>query len=106
MGWEQRGSSTFFYQKRRVGGRVVSNYLGRGEWVAAAAALLQHDQRERERERVWALQTIGEAEAATAAAIVALHDLDRIARAAVRAALIEDGFHERKGEWRRRRGGA
>ena len=31
MGWEQRGNNLYYYRKVRVGSRVKSTYVGRGE---------------------------------------------------------------------------
>ena len=30
MGWETRGNGTYYYRKVRRGGRVCSEYVGRG----------------------------------------------------------------------------
>jgi len=31
MGWEQRGTASYYYRKERDGSRVKSTYVGRGE---------------------------------------------------------------------------
>lgn len=31
MAWEKRGNRSYFYQKKRIGGKVKSEYVGAGE---------------------------------------------------------------------------
>ena len=99
MGWEKRGSGRYYYRKRRIGGRVVSEYMGGGELGEAAAAYdrAARDAREQElrsakeeREKITALAEAG-AEA------------EQGIRALVRAFLLLAGYHTHKGQWRRRR---
>lgn len=105
MGWERRGNSTYYYQKIREGGRVVSRYCGRGAAAEAMAAMTAYDRWQANRERERGRGEIEQAEQATAAALAALRDLDRAAGAAMRAALHEAGYHQHdRGAWRRRRG--
>lgn len=49
MGWEQRGNGEYYYRKARRGGRVVSEYVGRGDF-ASLAALLDEERREERQE--------------------------------------------------------
>ena len=46
MGWERRGSKRYYYQKRRIGDRVVSDYIGAGP-VAELVALADENERQR-----------------------------------------------------------
>lgn len=90
----------FWYDTRRVGRRVLRRYLGRGPLFEAEGRL---DALRRERARVTRAQLAalrGEAERA----IVSLDELDRLAEALARAALLAAGYHQyKRGEWRRRR---
>lgn len=31
MGWEKRGNGKYYYRKKRIGNRVFSTYMGKGE---------------------------------------------------------------------------
>ena len=90
----------YCYRARKVGGRVVRQYVGAGR-VAELAA--QVDARERDRRRREADRRRQER-----AELDALDDqLKALAEAtdlATRAALLAAGYHQHKrGEWRRRR---
>ena len=39
MGWEQRGTNSYYYKKEREGSRVRSVYVGRGEIAHMVAQL-------------------------------------------------------------------
>jgi hypothetical protein len=96
MGWE-RG---YYYRVRRVNGRVVREYVGRGE---VAELIARMDALERERRHLDALALRHEkAELATLEA-----DIDALAETtdlAARAALLAAGYHRHHcGEWRKRR---
>ena len=41
MAWERRGKHRFYYHSRRVNGRVIKEYFGRGPMAEAAAALFE-----------------------------------------------------------------
>jgi hypothetical protein len=97
MGWE-RG---YYYRSRKVGGRVVRQYVGKGRAALLAARLdaaerakrqAQADAWREERARLDALDAEVEALAAVT---------DGLVRAALQAA----GLHEHKGQWRRKRHG-
>ncbi len=99
MGWEERRGRKYFYRKRRNGGRVVSEYVGRGQLAEAVAAqdeskrLAQDQQREllrQERERQRAID----------------EKVDRachLIRNLRYAALLLNGYHMHRGQWRKRR---
>jgi len=99
MGWERRGNQLYYYRKRRIGGRVVSEYLT----LEAATELLvqgQDDDRQecelsqaerRERRKAEAIE--GE-----------LARLTDLADALTLAVLIAGGCHTHKRQWRHKRG--
>ena len=93
MGFDRRG---YFYRFRRVGGRRVAEYLGRGDAAEAAraeiaAARAARTARAAERDRLDRLDA-------------RLAEFDELAELLARAALIAAGFHRHaRGSWRRRR---
>ena len=99
MAWEQRGSNLYYYQSKRVNGRVRKNYVGAGEVAQAIAhsdeTIRQSRAAQSERARVEleearTLASAGE-ELCEAADILAV------------AQLVAAGYHRHKGEWRMRR---
>lgn len=101
MAWEtrQRGGR-YYYRSRRVGGRVVKEYLGAGaiaEWHSDADALDRAERRDvREDERA-ALEPVD-----TASALLA--EMGAELDAVVAATLTAAGYRRHhRGEWRRRR---
>lgn len=100
MGWKRIGNHRYLYRSVRVGGRVRSEYVGRGE-VAELLARMRDLERleaaaEREDEREW-----WEAERD---ADRELEDLVSEADAMARETLHAAGFHYHRGQWRKRRG--
>ena len=51
MAWEQRGARRYFYRSRKVAGRVVHEYLGRGEEAERCAAEAARRRQDREAHR-------------------------------------------------------
>src|SRR5689334_5000961 len=103
MGWErhERGGP-YYTRSRRVGGRVVREYVGGGLIGELAAELDAEERRERRRE--------AEARRADEAAWAELDgmtaELGELVDGLAAAALLLAGFHRHdRGEWRRKRGG-
>ena len=99
MGWERRGHGLYYYQSERENGRVRKRYVGRGE-VAELVAHADETRREvRERRRrderaeLERVREISEADA----------ELDAAVEVLARAEMVAAGYHNHKGEWRRRR---
>jgi hypothetical protein len=93
MSWETRGRHRYYYRSRRVGGRVVREYLGTGDRAAEAAAADAERRRHEEADR-----------AAVAALDAAADELDALADLIARAALLAAGYHQHaRGPWRKRR---
>jgi len=101
VGWEKRRGRRYYYRKRREGGRVVSEYLGRGEWVATAIYLDGQSRKERARKRAREQRE----HEAVLKVDRQLAEVGAVIAALTRAALLESGYHLHKGQWRRRRGG-
>ena len=101
MGWEKRSGNSYYYRKRRRGGRVVSGYVGKGETASNAiladaadrdaAAKLKEDTKKNLQEDKLLQEEICKFSA--------------FANGVVGAALLLRGFHSHRGEWRKRRHG-
>jgi hypothetical protein len=105
MAWEGRPDCTnrYYTRSRKMGGRVVREYIGRGPLadLAAAQDAAERQARSTARER---LRVIA---ARDAPAFLALAKLDRLLDGLAAAHLLEAGYHRHhRGEWRRRRHGA
>jgi hypothetical protein len=95
MGWERRGDREYYYRKRRIGGRVVSRYLGLTEFAHEYDAFVSDEKARRDLDR-----HDREYQAAVD------RELDRFGaftRMLATAVLIDAGYHLHKGQWRRRR---
>jgi hypothetical protein len=98
--WETRdGRGAYYTRSKRVGGRVVREYVGTGEVAELAAEIDAVERAEREEARA-----ARRAEHAQAREVVeALSDLEAVTRQAVTETLHAEGFHRHKRQWRRRR---
>ena len=95
MSWEQRGNHKYYYAKRRVNGRVVSVYLGRGP--AAESAELEVERRAAERRQFQRQKRECEQQDAW------IENYCQQVELAIAAQLIAQGFHQHRGELRRTR---
>lgn len=105
MSWEQRKRGGRYYTRsRRVGGRIVRSYVGRGVVGELAARedeerraqrLAQQARRREERRR---------AEEEARALLAPLADLDALISTLTAATLTAAGYHRpNRGVWRKRR---
>lgn len=102
MGWEKRKGSggRYYTRSRRVGGRVVREYIGCGPVAEAIATLdseerwMQEEQDRRHREEVAAAEATDEA----------LRELAKLSDLLVEIEALKAGYHKHRGEWRQRRG--
>ncbi len=100
MGWEERrNGKTYYYQKRREGGRVISEYAGHGVIADLSASIDANERHEHHMARL-----------ALADFINAQHCVDRLiddyraqVRQLVKDTLQQAGFHQHRGQWRFRR---
>src|SRR6186713_3362780 len=99
MGWERYGRYQYYYHKRRVGKRVVSEYLGRGD---AVELLIEFELANREAQRFVQNQE-QEMRHRAKETESTLRQLEAAARALTTATLLASGFHTHKGQWRRNR---
>lgn len=99
MSWETRGNNRYYYRRRKVNGRVESEYIGAGY---LAELLAEGDELDRQRRQIDAAEwrsTI-EADRRTAAALA---DVEDLVKSAVSAVLIVNGYHTHKRQWRKKR---
>jgi hypothetical protein len=96
MAWEQRGHQRFYYRSRKVQGRVVREYLGRGPRAVRAAAEDTAKRAGRNKEhmerKMWeALDTH-------------VAHLDTLMTLLSHSTLVDNGLYQHhRGEWRKRR---
>lgn len=103
MSWlrKKRGPRTgYYYQSKKVKGRVIKVYLGRGPLAVLAA---QMDKRKQQVRKVEQLAWLNE-RSRIAAADQAVREARSLAELLVSSVLILDGYHRHHGEWRRRHG--
>ena len=101
MGWECRGSSQYYYRKIRRGRRVVSEYVGAGEFAILTALLDEEQRAERQEQQEAERRRREEADQID-------HELARFddtLRLLTTIMLEEAGYHRHKGQWRKQRHG-
>lgn len=99
MGWETRKNGLFYYAKRRKNGRVVSTYYGSGDTAAFVADFQEQES---------AFRAFGmAAERALSAERRVFdglcRDVANQCRDLAAMLLLADGYHQHKGQWRKRR---
>ena len=99
MGWEQRGTNSYYYKKEREGSKVKSVYVGRGE-VAQMVSKLHSSSTDLEKlmqsEKPIEAKELERAEATLDRAI-------ELTQLYTQATLLVAGFHTHKRQWRRKR---
>ena len=99
MGWKRIGNNRYFYRSVRKGGKVRSEYVGGGREGELFAKMMEvfhlEDMAERELE--------AEEREAVADREAELDALVAEAWIEARAVLGRAGYHNRRGQWRRRR---
>ena len=101
MGWEKRDRGGLYYTRsRKVGGRVVREYVGSG--ILGHLAGLQDAQERRRREQEAALWN--EERGKLQALVAPVEQLCEAAEILYRAALLAAGYRRhQRGQWRRKR---
>jgi hypothetical protein len=99
MGWEQRRGRSYYYKKRKVGGKVHSVYTGGGETGEAEALLdaLERAHRVKEREEWQRRVEAWEQQDAE------VDDYMLQVRRVTAGVLLACGFHKPKRQWRLKR---
>jgi hypothetical protein len=104
MGIESRnnGNNLYYYKKKRLDGRVVSEYQGAGDVVPILQRIEARERAEKEAERErQRIERMSMAEIDKQ-----IDDFSRMVDALMEAELIAKGFHQHKRQWRRRRYGS
>jgi hypothetical protein len=97
MAWDK---GRYYTRSRKVGGRVVREYVGKGIIGQLAARLDESEREKRAAERAEQQARRDELDALDAP----LRELDKLTDVLVRAVLLASGYHRHKrGEWRKRR---
>jgi hypothetical protein len=100
VGLEKRNGRVYYYKSRRDGEKVRKVYLGAGDFAQLAAKLDEAERLSREEEAAY-----WEAERERFERSAAfLQELEEAAEILARAHLLASGFHQHKGQWRRKRG--
>lgn len=102
MSWDKKArghKGGYLYRNRRVNGRPVKEYLGRGHVAEMAALLDEHAREERQAARLKTLQE----RANLGVADLALKRSRELTNLLAEATLILAGYHLHHGCWRRRR---
>ena len=99
MAWERRGSNLFYYQSKRVDGRVQKKYVGAGEVAQAIAHADETIRRSRAAQSERGRVELEEARTLVSAG----EELWEAADILAVAELVAAGYHRHKGQWRRRR---
>ena len=100
MALESRGKKSYYYRKRRVGQRVISEYVG-GGMAGEFAEMSDSDDRQKADLRRRAFQELQRRDATIDKEI---DDIGTQVKALVQAALLVTGYHQFKRTWRKQRG--
>lgn len=100
MAWESRRNNSYYYRKRKVGGKVVSEYIGTGFAALLAEQVNERVKAEAEAKRQeW--QAIRDEQARLDKMV---NDFGQLATAYADAVLLLNGHHLHKRQWRKKRG--
>lgn len=101
MGWEMRGNyGPYYTRSRRVGARVVREYVGKDRIAQLAAQLDEIDRMERQAKSAEHKQDHNKLQEC----YQPLQELCEITDLLVKATLVSAGYYRHhRGEWRRRR---
>ena len=97
MAWRQYGSKKYYYRQKKVGGEVVSQYVGGGPFAELAAQL-----DEAERIRAKAKRELFRREVAKHQALDdELGKIDEVMRALVDGVMLATGHYTHKRQWKK-----
>lgn len=102
MAWELRGKRRVYYRARRVSGSVKKEYCGCGLQAEHAAMADEAARKARDQEREQLRGIIKDAEPVTNL----MKELDKAVRMLTAGSLLAAGYHQHRGNWRKRRGRA
>ncbi len=98
MSWETRGSKQYYYRRRKVNGRVVSEYVG-GGYLGVFVQQADEEKRQAAQERRQAWQaTVDAAQALDAM----LDEVTEAVNAYAGALMLITGHYQHNRQWRKR----
>ena len=98
-GWKTINGHRYYYKSERERGRVKSTYFGAGEAGTLIAQMVVFDRLDRVAERERLREERQESDAEETAVSEWFDQVQAVAD----AAMVEAGFHQHKGQWRRKR---
>ena len=101
MGWELRNGKRYYYRKIRRGQRVVSEYIGAGEFAELWLELDAFDRVEKTLSRIAWKNEKDEVKKLNKD----ISQLAKIISGMARASLLTSNYHSHKGQWRQNRNG-
>jgi hypothetical protein len=99
MALESRGNGKYYYRKRRVGGKVVSEYVGTG-YAATLMHLLSEHERQEATEKRQAWQAAVDAENQLDALVDGVGEVVNVYADAL---MLASGYHQHRRQWRKKR---
>lgn len=102
MAWEYRNGYMYYYRKHRIGGRVVSEYIGNGEfaWLIYSLDQLQKRKNQAEQRLRRDFFQVMEMERDLDREIDQICEMIRINKELI---FRYSGYHSHKGQWRKKR---
>ena len=101
MSWEYRGNNKYYYRKKRLGNRIVSEYVGRGEVAELIAATDVMNRNQRKMERKSTDLIIQNLKKTFLYSDKIVKEFENKVDTVVKTHLILNGYHQHKGEWRK-----
>jgi len=105
MPWEKRRNRAYYYRKKRVGQRVISEYVGRGEYAEFIARIEAQDREHRAFTREMECHELQEMHKEVEVCDELMDEVEKAIRALTQGWMLAHGYHMHKGQWRRRRDG-
>ncbi len=99
MAWEVRNGQRYYYEKKRVKGRVTSVYVGSGDLAEQASEEQRKKRKQEKAKRAQNKQRRDKIKAVEQAIKEQETDINLI----IDACLIMSGYHFTKNEWRKKR---
>lgn len=99
MAWEERGNNKYYYRKKKIDGRVISEYVGRGVRAQKIALIDLTMRKDRKEER----RNIRQQKEKFCLFNNQVIQMSSLVNQMVGGFLIISGFHKHKGQWRRKR---
>jgi hypothetical protein len=97
MAWEDRNGRKYYYRKRRVGKRVISEYIGGGLAGELSALYAYEDKFKTDVQRA----ELTKAKEDAMKLDRQIREVERITKAMTRAVLLLSGYHAPRRQWRK-----